>query len=124
MLTEFFLLDNYVDLFAWTLVDLTCGIIAANLPTMNVIIPRSRKDVYKAFSYLSSTKQGSSKTGGSKPSFRGGQKPNSDNDTVPRSVSDDSQVETLYHADDVELLSSQTKASDESKFPYTVITEH
>jgi hypothetical protein len=122
-LTEFSLPDNYVDLFTWTLVDLTCGVIAANLPTLGVIIPRTRKDLYKAFSYLSSTKQGSFKTSGSKPSFRGGQISNSARDMVPRSASGDSQVETLYHVDDVELHPSQTKTSNETNFPHTVKTE-
>ena len=118
MLTEFSLLDNYVDLFTWTLVDLTCGVVAANLPTLGVIIPRTRQDLYKTFSYFSSTK-----TSGSTLSFRGGQKSHGGSTMVPRSTSDDSQVETLYHADDFELHPTQTKGSDGTKFPYTVKTE-
>ncbi|KAF7508622.1 hypothetical protein GJ744_009014 [Endocarpon pusillum] len=112
------ILYNYVDLFTWTSVDLTCGVIAANLPTLGVIIPRTRKDLYKTFSYFSSTK-----TSGSRPSFHGGHKPIGNSTVVPRSTSDDSQVGTLYHPDDFELHPSQTKGSDATKFPYTSETE-
>lgn len=123
MLIEFSQLDNYVDLLKWALVDLTCGVIAANLPALGVIIPRSRKDFYKTFSYLSSAIRGSSKTSGSKSSFGGGQKSNGSSTLVPRSTSDDSQVESLYHPDEFELHQSQTKGSDETRFPYSVKNE-
>lgn len=98
--------------------DLTCGVVAANLPTLGVIIPRTRKDLYKTFSYFSSTK-----TGGSRPSFHGGQKPTGDSTVAPRSTSDDSQVGTLYHPDEFELHPSPTKCSDMTKYPYAFETE-
>jgi hypothetical protein len=103
--------DNYLGLFTWAAVDLTCGVIAANLPTLGVLIPHSRKDLYKSFSSMS---KHTSKTTG-KPSFHEGRGSTSVRDLVPHSASEESQEGIFYHVD-IELHSQDSKGT---KFPYT-----
>jgi hypothetical protein len=77
---------------------------------MGVLIPHSRKDLYKSFSSMS--KQISKTTG--KTAFQEGRRSTSVRDLAPHSASEESQKRIFYQVD-IELHSQD---SNGAKFPY------
>jgi hypothetical protein len=87
--------DNYLGLLTWTLVDLTCGVIAANLPTLSILIPRRWKNSSQN-SYSSASKRQQTKP---KSSVDYVQAFDPNRDPIPRSWSKESQEGIVRHVD-------------------------